>query len=47
MEYVNMKWDQDTRTEIQRVKSEKDLEVIIDEKLKFREHIIQKVNTAN
>ena len=36
-----------SRTEIQRVTSEKDLGVIIDEKLKFREHIVQKVNTAN
>ena len=37
----------ESRTEIQRVTSEKDLGVIIDEKLKFREHIVQTVNTAN
>ncbi|MEW8544372.1 MAG: reverse transcriptase domain-containing protein, partial [Candidatus Thiodiazotropha sp.] len=37
----------DNKTEIERVKSEKDLGVTIDEKLKFREHITQKVNIAN
>lgn len=37
----------ESRTEIQRVTSEKDLGVIIDGKLKVREHIVQKVNTAN
>ena len=37
----------ESRIEIQRVTSEKDLGVIIDEKLKFREHIVQKANTAN
>ena len=35
------------KTQIERVKSEKDLGVIIDEKLKFHEHITQKVNKAN
>ena len=35
------------RTEIQKVKAEKDLGVIIDDKLKFREHITPKVNIAN
>ena len=35
------------RTEIQKVKAEKDLCVTIDDKLKFREHITQKVNIAN
>ena len=34
-------------TEIQKVKAEKDLGVTIDDKLKFREHITQKVNIAN
>ena len=37
----------ENRTEIQKMKSEKDLGVIIDDKLKFREHITQKVNIAN
>ena len=37
----------ESRIEIQRVTSEKDFGVIIDEKLKFREHIVQNVNTAN
>ena len=37
----------ENRTEIQKVKAEKDLDVIIDDKLKFREHITQKVNIAN
>ena len=32
----------ENRTEIQKVKAEKDLCVIIDDKLKFREHITQK-----
>ena len=34
-------------TEIQKVKAEKDLGVIIYDKLKFREHITQKGNIAN
>ena len=37
----------ENRTEIQKVKAEKDLGVIIDDKLKFREHITQKVNIAD
>ena len=37
----------ENRTQIQKMKSEKDLGVIIDDKLKFREHITQKVNVAN
>ena len=37
----------ENRTEIQKVKAEKDLGVTIDDKLKFREHITQKVNIAN
>ena len=37
----------ENRTEFQKVKAEKDLGVIIDDKLKFREHITQKVNIAN
>ena len=32
----------ENRTEIQKVNSEKDVAAIIDDKLKFREHIIQK-----
>ena len=32
---------------IKRVESEKDLEVFIDDKLNFREHITKKVNIAN
>ena len=36
----------ENRTEIQKVKAEKDLGVTIDDKLKFREHITQKVNIA-
>ena len=38
---------EENRTEIQKVKAEKDLGVTIDDKLKFREHITQKVNIAN
>ena len=37
----------ENRTEIQKVKAEKDLGVTIDDKLKFREHITPKVNIAN
>ena len=37
----------ENKTQIERVKLEKDLGVIIDEKLNFREHITQKVNKAN
>ena len=37
----------ENRTEIQKVKAEKDLGVTIDDKLKFRDHITQKVNIAN
>ena len=37
----------ENKTQIKMVKSEKDLGVIIDEKLKFHEHITQKVNKAN
>ena len=37
----------ENRTEIQKVSSEKDLGVIIDDKWKFRQHITQKVNLAN
>ena len=37
----------ENRTEIQKVKAEKDLGVIIDDKMKFREHITQEVNIAN
>ena len=33
----------ENRTEIQKVKAEKNLGVIIDDKLKFREHISQRV----
>ena len=37
----------ENRTKIQKVNSEKDLGVIIDDNLKFRERITQKVNVAN
>lgn len=35
------------KTEIERVSSEKDLGVTIDDKLKYREHITQKASIAN
>ena len=34
-------------SEIQKVNSEKDLGLIVDDKLKFREHVTRKVNVAN
>ena len=47
MKLVNMKWAQvTTKTTIERVKSEMDLEVFIEEKLNFCEHITKKVNIA-
>ena len=39
--------EDETPTEIKRVEHEKDLGIIVDNKLNFREHITSKVNIAN